>query len=189
MKGTIFTTLGEMIEHEFGLEVWQMILDACPISNGGGYSSGGMYPDEELFCLVGKLQKHLDIPLDILLRHFGTFLFQELISSHKYMLQKHKTPKSFLMAVDKEIHQEIEKIYPKASFPFLNYIDESEDELSIIYKSPRKLCFLAEGIIQGVCEAYNTEIALIHSTCMHRGDDQCRLDISFYNKCDIHHDE
>ena len=52
----------------------------------------------------------------------------------------------------------------------------------MLYQSKRRLCFLAEGLIQGVAKEYNTEISLIHSKCMHRGDEECHLELSFYDR-------
>lgn len=182
MKGAIFTTLADMVEEKAGLGVWQAALDACPLSNGGGYSSGGIYPDSELMCLVAQLQKKFDLPLDILLRSFGEYLFHRLVDSHPMIRQKHPTAKTFLLAVDQEIHKDIEKLYPGTSFPFISYEEISENELVIRYKSPRKLCFLAEGLIAGLAQSYGIEIALIHPKCLHRGDDHCRLELTFYDQ-------
>ncbi len=170
-----------MVEDEYGLSLWQAILDACPLTNQGGYNAGGIYPDQELLCLVSKLQKKLDIPLDILLRHFGEYLFHQLIEDRNYLLHNSPTAKQFLLSVEKVIHRDVEKLYPGTSFPLIRYLDTAPNTLTILYKSKRQLCFLAEGLIQGVAKKYNSEVSLIHSKCMHRGDDTCHLELSFYD--------
>lgn len=181
MKGSIFTNLADMVEEECGLSIWQSALDACPLTKNGSYSAGGIYPDSELMCLVGQLQKRLDLPLDILLRHFGEYLFDRLLNGHRYLREKYGTAKEFLLAVDGEIHKDIEKLYPGTSFPFIRYQDNSANTLSVYYNSPRKLCFLAEGLIAGLAKSYHCEIALIHSECVHRGDETCHLELTFYD--------
>jgi len=45
------------------------------------------------------------------------------------------------------------------------------------YTSPRKLCFLAEGLIEGAAEQFNTKYELSHTECMHDGADRCALKI------------
>lgn len=181
MKGTIFTSLADMVEDHYGLKSWQAMLDACPLSTGGSYSTGGVYPDKEILCLVTQLQKRLDVPLDILLRTFGEYLFVSLVNMHKNYLIDKATARDFILSIDDEIHRDIEKLYPGTSFPFIEYRDNADNTLSIIYNSPRKLCFLAEGLIQGVANQYQTDIGLIHSKCMHRGDDYCQLDLTFHD--------
>ena len=181
MKGTIFTSLADMVEEQYGLKSWQAMLDACPLSSGGSYSSGGIYPDKEIMSLVSQLQQQLDVPLDILLRTFGEYLFDCLSKMHQSYLLSKKTPRDFIMSVNNEIHRDIEKLYPGTSTPFLEYTNNTSNGLSVIYRSPRKLCFLAEGLIQGVANQYQTDIGIIHSKCMHRGDKYCQLDLTFYD--------
>lgn len=180
MKGMVFTSLADLVENQHGLSLWQAILDACPLSNHGGYTNGGIYPDEELLCLVTQLQKKLDIPIDILLRYFGEYLFSRLIENREYLTNQYKTPQEFLLAVETVIHRDIEKLYPGTSFPFLRYVYTDKNSITILYQSKRKLCFLAEGLIQGVAQKYQSEISLIHSKCMHRGDEECHLELNFY---------
>ncbi|MEC8429306.1 MAG: heme NO-binding domain-containing protein [Pseudomonadota bacterium] len=182
MKGAIFTSLAEMVEEKFDLNLWQNMLNSCPVSNGGGYSSGGIYPDSELMCLVGQLQKQLDVPVEDLLRSFGEYLFGNLSKLHSDYLLNHSTAKSFLLSVHDVIHTDIEKLYPGTSFPFIDYRDGGDNRLTIIYKSPRKLCFLAEGLIQGVAQKYACEAIIKHPVCMHNGDENCILEIEFREK-------
>ena len=117
MKGTVFTCLADMIEEEQGLLLWQKILDTCPLTNQGGYCSGSIYPDEELVCLITQLQRHLDLPIDILLRHFGEYLFPRLIEHRKHLIREYPNAKEFLLAVETVIHRDIEKLYPGTTFP------------------------------------------------------------------------
>lgn len=181
MKGTIFTSLADMVEDRYGLKSWQAMLDACPLSTGGSYSSGGIYPDKEILCLISQLQEQLDVPLEILLRTFGEYLFVSLSEMHTNYLLSKRTAREFILSIHDEIHRDIEKLYPGTSFPFLEYQADTETSLSVIYRSPRKLCFMAEGLIQGVANQYETDIGLIHSKCMHRGDEYCQLDLTFYD--------
>lgn len=181
MKGTIFTSLADMVEEHYGLKSWQAMLDACPLSTGGSYSSGGIYPDKEIMCLVSQLQQRLDVPLDILLRTFGEYLFVSLSKMHVNYLLSKRTARDFILSINDEIHRDIEKLYPGTSFPFLEYTNDIDNNLSLVYRSPRKLCFLAEGLILGVANQYQTDISLIHSKCMHRGDEHCQMDLTFYD--------
>jgi len=92
-----------------------------------------------------------------------------------------KNLKTFLLSIDRYIHVEVNKLYPDSSFPSFRYQDGGEQELTIYYSSSKKLCFLAEGLIEGAAKHFNNECSLIHSTCMHRGDDCCTFELNFYD--------
>jgi predicted hydrocarbon binding protein len=179
MKGMIFTSLADMVEETFGLQMWQGVLDQCPSACGGAYTAGAIYPDEELLCMVSVLQKETSLPLDELLRKFGEYLFDRLVESHQYLIQKYTCAKQLLMALDIEVHRDVEKLYPGTSLPIIQVIEQSETSLTMYYQSPRKICFLAEGLIKGTANHFNEVITLTHKECMHTGSNRCRLDLVF----------
>jgi hypothetical protein len=47
----------------------------------------------------------------------------------------------------------------------------------MIYKSPRKLCQLAEGLISGSAKHFNQNYKMTHDPCMHNGSDHCALKV------------
>ena len=53
-----------------------------------------------------------------------------------------------------------------------------DEQLVIDYRSPRRLCVLAEGLIYGAAEHYNTPIKIEHPVCMHRGSDHCDMRVN-----------
>ena len=52
----------------------------------------------------------------------------------------------------------------------------------MIYRSQRKLCALAEGLIEGAAEQFGETVTIRHPQCMHRGDEHCRLELTFAKK-------
>jgi len=182
MKGMIFTALADLVERDYGLATWQKALDSCDCTNSGAYSAGGSYPDHEILCLVGFLCEELDLPKEFVLRRFGESLFESLKASHPYFLTPHADTKSFLLSIKDVIHKDVEKLHPGTSLPWLSYAsEETPKHLTMLYQSKRKLCFLAEGLILGAANHFECEIALIHSRCVYRGDENCQLDIQFYD--------
>ena len=47
------------------------------------------------------------------------------------------------------------------------------------YRSPRKLCSFAEGLLLGAADHYGEQLTIEQPRCMKRGDDQCVLEIAF----------
>ena len=81
----------------------------------------------------------------------------------------------FLLSVDHLIHVEVRKLFPDAGVPHFEYHEQLPDRLTMVYQSPRKLCKLAEGLIDGSAKHFNQAYHLTHDVCMHKGDDCCHL--------------
>jgi V4R domain len=57
----------------------------------------------------------------------------------------------------------------------LQTIRRSEDEVVLIYGSPRKLCALAIGIARGVAKQFNETIEVTQTKCMHNDAPHCEI--------------
>ncbi|MCG8436359.1 MAG: heme NO-binding domain-containing protein [Gammaproteobacteria bacterium] len=176
MKGVVFTTFNKMIEEKFGMDVWDELIEKTQPESGGVYTSSDTYPDEELYAYIGELSKMTGAEVPDLIRTFGGYKMQQLHAAYPDFF-KDKSIKEFLKSVHGYIHVEVKKLYPKALLPDFEYEDPAPDELIMIYRSERKLCVLAEGLIGGASEVFKTAIDINHAKCMHRGDDHCRLEL------------
>ncbi len=176
MKGVVFTLLNEMVEEQFGLEAMDTLLTNAGLE--GCYISTETYPDEELFLLVEEASKLTGIDANDLVRSFGEFMLPHFHKNYPTFFEEGMNLKSFLLTVDRVIHVEVKKLFPEAGLPEFNYIDENDNQLTMIYSSPRKLCMLAEGLIAGSAKHFNTQYSLIHDECMHDDKDACHLHIT-----------
>lgn len=177
MKGVVFNYLAEMVEEEFGLEAWDSILQATGLA--GDYISSQTYPDEELMMLVDAAHEKTGIDKKDLIRSFGRFILPNFREQNPQFFESQTNLKSFLLSVDRMIHIEVRKLHPDAALPEFDYADESDSELTMYYSSPRKLCHLAEGLIDASAEHFNTKYELQHTECMHDGAERCTLKIIF----------
>lgn len=175
MKGIIFNYLGEMVEEQFGLEAWDALLAKTGLD--GQFIASETYPDEQLMSLVAAANEATGIDSKDLVRAFGQFMLPHFKATNPQFFEGQSDLKSFLLTVDRVIHVEVRKLHPGSVLPEFSYDDESDSELTMHYTSPRKLCFLAEGLIQGSAEHFNTQYELDHSQCMHDGADFCTLKI------------
>lgn len=176
MKGIIFNHLTDMVEEVFGLETWDMILQEA--NSEGIFVATETYSDKDLLALVAAAHKLSGIPVNDLVRKFGEYMFPKFEQSNPQFFSPDMSLKSFLLSVDRIIHVEVRKLHPDAMLPEFEYKDEEDNELTMYYNSPRKLCYLAEGLIAGAASHFNTEYTLDHSACMHDGADACTLHIT-----------
>jgi predicted hydrocarbon binding protein len=76
---------------------------------------------------------------------------------------------------EETIHHVVRVQTPGAKPPVLRTVRRSEDEVVLIYGSPRKLCALAIGIARGVAKQFNETIEVTQTKCMHNGAPHCEL--------------
>lgn len=181
MKGIVFTTLATMVEEQFGLMAWQKILDQAEPESGGIYVGTATYSDSEIMALVGAASEQLNIPVNDLVKHYGKYLWSTLAATQFQFVEQHDNLKDFLLSVHSVIHIEVKKLYPGAYTPDFQYESKEDELLTMHYKSPRKLCYLAEGLIQGAAEHYQCDYQLVHSQCMHDGAEHCTFELNFSN--------
>lgn len=181
MKGAVFIALNEMVESEHGLDAWETLLAEVNPSSEGIYTSTEDYPDSEIVDFVLAASKLLGVESTDLTRHFGHFLFKEL--NGKFPIFSQLTPDffQFLNSIESVIHQEVKKLFDNPSLPEIECFEES-GSLNMFYSSPRKLCFLAEGLIFGAAEHYKKKISIDHIKCMHKDDSRCHFKIKILNQ-------
>ncbi len=178
MKGVVFSMLNEMVESQFGLEVWDELLESCQLDSEGIYTAGDSYHDSELFVLVSTLSEMKGVPVDGLIEAFGEFSLTYFAEHYADFFKDHNA-KSFLKSVDQLIHVEVKKLYPGAATPEFSYEDSAENQLSMTYRSPRKLYTFAKGLIKGTASYYHTNIDINMHIHEDGKDDYCRFLLTF----------
>lgn len=178
MKGMVFNQLQEFVESEHGIVVWDEALSACNLPSDGIYVSTMSYEDDELQQLVAYFSNLLNIDAGALVRLFGAFLFPRLFEMAPDEAKQAVDLKSFLLMIEDIIHVEVKKLYADANLPEFDYQDNQQD-LTMVYRSPRKLCHLSEGLIEGAALQFREEVTIKQSCCMHDGADHCSIEIHF----------
>ncbi len=85
----------------------------------------------------------------------------------------------FLLTLNDIIHPEVRKLYPDADVPVFDFSHEGESTLVVGYRSARRLCFLAEGFIEGASSHFGQHVTIEQRLCMHDGNDRCDLVCTF----------
>lgn len=177
MKGIVFNLLEHVIREEHGESTWDALLEASQVK--GSYTSLGSYPDSELMQIVAAASSALDTPADEVVRWFGRRALPVLASRYPKFFERASCARSFVLSLNHIIHPEVRKLYPGADVPEFDFDTSSDTVLVMGYRSARKLCAFAEGLIAGAADHYGEEVEIGHPSCMHRGDEKCVLRISF----------
>ncbi len=178
MKGIVFNIFADLVTDNFGMEVWDSLIQETSPASGAVYTSGEVYPDGELIAYVTALSGITGAAPADLVRTFGTYTMHKFYKLHPEFMAEH-TAKSFLQSVHDVVHVEVKKLHPDTLLPEFAYESTGDKQLTMLYCSPRKLCHLAEGLIVGTGEIFDEQIDLVHAECMHQGAAQCRLELDF----------
>jgi len=173
MKGVVFNLLAETVSNAHGEEAWDGLLAAAGLD--GAYTSLGSYPDEEMSNLVTVAAEVLGISPNDVLRWFGRSAMPLLATRYGVFFEGHQSARSFLFSVNDIIHPEVRKLYAGAGCPHFQFKDDAAGRLLIGYQSPRQLCHLAHGFIEGAADHYHETIDVEHLACMQKGSPTCRL--------------
>jgi hypothetical protein len=179
VKGIVFNLLEETVTAEFGPAVWEQLLEAA--GSEGVYTSLGTYPDSEVQTMVMAAAMKLGKSPAEVLRWFGKAAMPLLIERYPAFVERQPTLRAMLLSVNGIIHPEVMKIYPGAVVPVFEFKEAEDGGLLMGYRSPRRLCALAEGFTQGAAAHYGQAIEFTHRKCVHRGDTECLCHIAFLN--------
>ncbi len=177
MKGMIFTSLGDLVEEEFGIGAWNRTLARIDSVVDGAYIEADTYPASEMLSLVGALVEELQVPAPQLLDLFGQKLFFDLYRLYPELVDRHTELVPFLASVGTDIHEEMKILHVDAEVPDMRCDFYDRNQLTMYYDSPRKMCLLAEGLVRGAAQHFDKTIELEHSECMHEGADRCKFEM------------
>jgi hypothetical protein len=160
MKGVVFTEFLEMAEARFSLRVVDQVITVASPASGGVYTSVGTYPHQELVALLMELSRQTSIGPADLLKEFGAHLLQRFVETQPAFFAAAADAFALLKSVEGHIHVEVRKLYPDAELPSIVCSDDGPGRLILVYRSPRGLADLAEGLITGCAKHYGEVLTL-----------------------------
>jgi hypothetical protein len=177
MKGIIFNLLEEVVISNHGEDKWDQLLSTTALD--GAYTSLGSYPDEQIVDLVGAASRLFGLTPFEVLRWFGAQAIPLLLGRYPRFFTSQPSTRPFVLSVNNIIHPEVRKIQPGADCPTFDFRNAPDGGLIMGYVSPRRLCALAQGFIEGAATHYGETVIFEHRECMHQGDNRCLCYISF----------
>jgi hypothetical protein len=109
---------------------------------------------------------------------FGTFLAGGLLNVYRPFIDPTWKLLDVLEHTEASIHHAVRLNDPAAHPPRLSIDRVGPDRVEIDYRSPRMLCALAKGIVQGLSDHYGEPVRIEDLSCMYSGDGTCRLSVT-----------
>lgn len=177
MKGVVFNLLEHLVRREFGDAEWSRVLQDADVDHS--FTSEGTYPDAVLRRLIAEVGKRAQKSPGEALQWFGRHSMPLLNAMYPGFFASQTSARSFILTLNDIIHPEVRRIYPDADVPWFDFDTSVPNELTVGYQSPRKLCLLAHGFIEGAADHYGETVDVEQTQCMHRGDAKCIFQLRF----------
>ena len=175
MKGVLFNVVEDVVTEALSADAWDDVVDDSGVS--GAYTSLGDYPDGELVSLVDATAAATNLSQTETLQLSGRLGFKHLVSRAPQLLDGIEDWRGVLNSLDDIIHPEVRKIYPDADVPGFDAITDG-DALLVTYSSKRGLCALADGLVLGCGDWFDTPLVVEHESCVHTGDEVCTMRVT-----------
>ena len=175
MHGVIFASFTDFVSARFGSERARALFRDEPV-----YLMSEAYDDERLFGLVERAATAIDVPVDDLVHEFGVFTAETTFARlYPAFFAIAGGARPFLLTIEERIHELVRATIPNARPPELHVSPWGEDGVRIAYTSPRHLCTLLRGLVQGTANHFGETAEIVESGCMRRGDPACLFDVRF----------
>jgi hypothetical protein len=182
MHGLIFVTWEKYLSERFSGSVLKQYQDTIGRTPATAPLASHVYDDELLLAAVTAMHEISKIPVDTLLQEFGYHFIINGLTRHlcAYILTQVQSARDLLLAMH-DAHEQMSRLPDGLTPPLFKYAayPGKPNELTLIYDSPRKLCPLLMGAIEGAAERYGEHTSILEQTCMRHGDSVCTIRIRF----------
>ena len=177
MQGIFLDGLERYAIRKIGLSGLERI--QAKIGRGhAGYSFDTAYADDEVGLIVQGISEVTGRQPDEILQEFAEDLVPSLLDIYGFVIDPSWTFVDFLLRTESVIHKAVKLNAPSARPPAILARRIGSDAVAITYRSERRLCAVAKGIIRGCATHYRTVVDIAEDRCMLRGDPECVLTVS-----------
>jgi hypothetical protein len=178
MHGLIVSKLRDYVVSNYGGETWQRITEGVGVwAEGSTPNLDRIYPDPMALALIDKAVQATGMPAETVLEDFGNFIAPALLRLYPDLIKPGWRTLDIIERTEERIHTVVRSRDPDAAPPRLRTRRVGLTEVEIDYTSPRRLCWLAEGIARGLAAHYGETVEISQPECMHRGAARCLISV------------
>lgn len=172
--GVVHLALHQFARTEAGDDGWSRVQQAAHLPDVT-YVSSVRYPDEHITAVVVALSKETRTGVGDVISRFGRFLAPVLLERYDGFLDSAWRTLDLIEHTEEVIHRAVRINEPTAAPPRLQVTRTGAAQARVVYTSPRRLCRLAKGLIEGVAAHYGEPVSVTDAACMFDGDEHCEL--------------
>lgn len=177
MHGSIFSQLQKYVTQKYGADSWQQMLTKAGFASTTVFLTVRSYPDRDLESMIKVAQEMTKLSRDQILKDFGLFIGNYLLQTYSRLIDPKWTALDLIENTEKQIHKVLHAFDPNVMPPELVVRRDSPTQVTITYTSQRRMCALAEGIIETIARHFKEKIVMHQLTCMNKGGASCQIRI------------
>lgn len=183
MHGLIFVTWEKYLDERFGSMLLTSYRKAMGETAANAPLTSRVYDDAALLAGVGVACQLTHLPADTLLREYGRYFIINGLTSHlcAYLLTQVRSGQELLIAM-RDAHAQMRRTPDSLTPPLFEYEISPLDPngFILVYDSPRQLCSVLLGAIEGAALRYGEKVQVHEQTCMKKGAPTCRFEVHFF---------
>lgn len=182
MHGLIFVTWEKYLSERFGSALLKEYRNTIGETAATAPLASLVYDDATLLAGVGAACELTRLPADTILREYGRYFIINGLTSHlcSYLLTQVHSGRDLLLVM-RDAHAQMRRTPDALTPPLFRYqtVIAKPHELTLFYDSPRKLCSVLRGAIEGAAERYGEQVHIVERTCMKQGAAACCFELIF----------
>ena len=183
MHGLIFVTWEKFLADRFGEALLRQYRTALGESAATAPLASRTYDDATLLAGVGAACQLTRLPADTLLREYGRYFILNGLTSHlcAYLLTQVHSGCDLLLTM-REAHAQMRRTPESLTPPVFSYeiLSGDQNHLVLSYDSPRQVCAVLIGAIEGAAERYGEQVTIAELSCMKQGAAACQFELHFF---------
>ncbi len=182
MHGLIFVTWEKYLSERFGSRLLKEYRNAIGETAATSPLASLVYDDATLLAGVGAACELTRLPADTILREYGRYFMINGLTSHlcAYLLTQIHSGRDLLLVM-RDAHAQMRRTPDAITPPLFRYQTNISHphEITLIYDSPRKLCSVLWGAVEGAAERYGERVHIVEHTCMKQEATTCQFELAF----------
>lgn len=181
MHGLIFVTWEHYLAQRFGEKLLHTYRDTIGETAAQAPLASRLYSDETLLAGVGVASELTKLSAEVLLHEYGRYFIINGLTSHlcAQVLRPIRRGRDLLLTMSK-VHGRLRRTNEGLTPPLFRYeASGDKNTVIVIYDSPRQVCPVLWGAIEGAAERYGEQVEVVELSCMKKGDDVCRFSARF----------
>jgi hypothetical protein len=177
VQGIILDELEKYVVRELGQTGLARVRGLTGRSNAG-YRFDASYPDDDLQLIIRGLSEATGRhPIDIL-EEFAERMVPGLMEVYGFLVDPRWSFLDFLVNTEGVIYKGVKVSATSTKPPDMQIKRVGPEAVAIFYRSRRRLCPMAIGIIRGAAAHFQVKVAILEERCMLRGDPECTITVS-----------
>jgi len=182
MIGLIQKILFDLVEEKGGTKAVLEVKRRAGVSPEQIFRVGEVYPDDEWQRMFAATCEVLEVTEAQAVEVYADAFGRDALARFGKWFEISKNSREFLerqVTIHNVFASGLRDADARKAVTDKFRIEQFQDKIVTYYRSPNKLCELYKALAQWMARHYGDEMSIEETKCMHRGDDECVMHVSW----------